>query len=169
MTDGAFVLAGGRSRRFGTDKARHAVGGEPMALRVARALGSGGLPVVLVARDDGLADLGVPVLVEPPGPVHALSGVLAALEAVGPAGRALIAPCDLPWLTAEEVATLCAGDAPRAAQGQPLLAWLPGAWAPRVRAWRDAGDPARRIAQDAVSVALDPAALANVNRLGDLT
>lgn len=164
----AFVLAGGRSSRFGADKARHPVEGVPMALRVAKALGSTGLPVRLVARDQALADLGLPVLVEAPGPVHALSGVLAALEAVGPDGLALLAPCDLPWLDPAAVALLCAADPPCIAVGQPLVAWLPGHLAPTVRAWRDAGAPVRRLVDHAAGIALPQAALRNVNRPSDL-
>jgi len=166
--DRAFVLAGGRSRRFGSDKARHPVAGVPMAALVAQVLGSSGLPVALVVRDRGLASLGLPLLVEPPGPVHALSGVLAALQAVGPRGRALIAPCDLPALTPQAVQTLIGGAPPRIAKGQPLLAWLPGTLAETVRKWRDEGAPVRALVAVCAQVALDPTALRNANRPADL-
>ncbi len=139
-----------------------------MALCVARVLSGTGFQVALVARDNHLADLGMPILVEPDGPIHPLSGVLAALEDVGPTGRALIAPCDLPGLDPASVALLLAGDPPRVAEGQPLLAWLPGEWAARVRTLRDAGAPARRLAEGAIQVSLATDALHNVNRLEDL-
>jgi molybdopterin-guanine dinucleotide biosynthesis protein A len=164
----AFVLAGGRSERFGTDKARFVVQGVPMLLRVAQALSSTGFTVTLVSRDDSLGDLGLPILVEPPGPIHPLSGVLAALIGVGPTGIALIAPCDLPWLDAESVATLIEGAPPRVALGQPLLAWLPGEWAQRTRSWRDAGKPVRSLFAQATQVQLSPSVLLNANRPSDL-
>jgi molybdopterin-guanine dinucleotide biosynthesis protein A len=165
---GAFVLAGGWSRRFGSDKARHPVDGVAMAVRIAGVLRGTGLPVRLVARDAGLEDLGLPVLVEHPGPVHALSGVLAALEAVGPQGRALIAPCDLWDLDLATVRALISEEPPRIALGQPLLAWLPGSLAATVRAWRDAGAPVRNLRFVTTQVALDPVALRNANRPSDL-
>ncbi len=164
----AFVLAGGRSKRFGEDKARHPVEGVPMVLRVASALAASGLSVCVVARDDRLADLGVPILVEPPGPVHPLSGVLAGLEAVGPGGSALFSPCDLPWLDSDSVLQLTSGDPPRVAQGQPLVAWLPGSWVEWVRTLRAAAAPARRLVSRAQEVELPDVALRNVNRVGDL-
>ena len=166
--DTAYVLAGGLSRRFGVDKARHEVEGVPMVLRVARALAATGLEVRVVARDDRLVDLGLPVLVEPPGPIHPLSGVLAGLEAVGPGASALFAPCDLPWLDAEAIELLVAGDPPRVARGQPLVAWLPGSWSPWVRELREDGAPARLLASRAEEVDLPEGTLRNVNRQADL-
>ncbi len=139
-----------------------------MVLRLARVLAVSGLPVQLVARDEGLSDLGLPVLVESAGPVHALSGVLAALEAVGPGGRALIAPCDLPDLDRATVESLMAEAPPRIALGQPLLAWLPGDLAETVRRLRDAGAPVRALRFLTTQVAVSPAALRNVNLRSDL-
>ena len=74
----AFLLAGGASRRFGANKARHPIDGLPMALHVARALADVLGEVTLVAPDEALRDLGLPLLLEPAeGPRHPLRGVVA--------------------------------------------------------------------------------------------
>ena len=97
MTPG-FVLAGGRSRRMGRDKALLSVAGVPMALRVARALADGGCrPVTLIGRQPALAGLGLPVLAEarPDGARHPLWGVAAALEGCEVEGVATTIPLHL--------------------------------------------------------------------------
>lgn len=170
-----FLLAGGASRRFGADKALHEVEGVPMALRVARAMQAAGLSVTLVAPDDHLASLGLPILLEPSaGERHPLRGVVAALERCEADGveLAVLSPCDLPWARAEVYAALMAGEGARVAEAearrQPLLAQLPAAWLPRARALLAEGAPARALVREATPVPLPALWLRNVNRPSDL-
>jgi molybdopterin-guanine dinucleotide biosynthesis protein A len=143
-----------------------------MALRVAAAMRAAGLSPRLVARDGGLADLGLPVLVEDAaGPVHPLNGVAAGLAAAGEGG-ALFAPCDLPWLPPEAFARLLAGAPPRVAgDGEglhPLVGWYPASWGPRVAAALASGASAWSLAEAAEVVVFPREWLINVNRRGDL-
>ena len=111
------VLAGGRSTRFGSEKAVAVVDGAPMAARVAAVLALGCEAVAVNARPDSGAaawarDGGLSVLPDPPGaPDGPLAGVLAGLEAAGRLGFAWLAtaPCDTPWLPPDLVAELDAG------------------------------------------------------------
>ncbi len=122
------VLAGGASRRMGTDKALVAVDGVPMARRVADALLAGGASaVVLVGGDPSWSEtLGLVVVPDRwpgEGPLGGIAGALLDVPAaagtapVDPAGDpegrqptgeviVVIAPCDVPWLDAATVAAL---------------------------------------------------------------
>ncbi|MEM1208481.1 MAG: molybdenum cofactor guanylyltransferase [Planctomycetota bacterium] len=75
-----YVLAGGKSRRFGSDKARHVVDASPMLVRVRDAFASIASHTYAVARQaDAYADLGVDTigdLVPDRGP---LGGLMTAL------------------------------------------------------------------------------------------
>lgn len=150
------VLMGGRSSRFGTDKALADAGGRPLGLRVADALRQGGAdPVVAVGGRAG-ARLGlvtVPDRSAGQGPLAGLASILLWART----GLVVVAPCDLPLLTGRHVAALvaAAGTDPRRAgvavtgpdrQPQPSLACWPAAVGARIqqlvddghRAWRDA-------------------------------
>lgn len=119
----AGVLAGGRSTRFGSDKALADVDGAPMAARVAEVLARAGCEVLLVARH--ARSLGIAELFEPDGPRHPLFGVATLLreaEARGHPG-AFVAACDAWPLDADVVAQLIAARALAAAT--PLLGWWP--------------------------------------------
>lgn len=105
-TLGAVVLAGGRSTRMGRDKAALELGGEPLLMRVVRALAGVCHEIVLVARRDqtlpevGPLPSGVQVrrafdAVEGRGPLAGLAAGLAALEAP----LAYASSCDAPFLT----------------------------------------------------------------------
>ncbi len=90
-----YILAGGRSARFGSDKARAVLDHRPLIQRQAEHLRAGGCRVRAVARTVGAyADLGVDTIgdLEPDrGPV---GGVRTALTHRGE-GWALITSCDL--------------------------------------------------------------------------
>lgn len=166
-----FVLAGGQSRRFGTDKARHPVNGLPMAARVASVLEAAGLPVQLVVRDLALEELGIPLLLEPPTkePPHPLRGVLAALGSLETGDTALLVPCDVPGLLASGVALLVeAGASSVAVDGKgrvhPLVAHLSGSWAPQVEAVLAAGGSATAALAGASPVSFPEDQLVNWNR-----
>jgi molybdopterin-guanine dinucleotide biosynthesis protein A len=90
------VLTGGASTRMGTDKALLEVAGEPMAVRVARALRTAGATgvVCIGGDDDALAALGLAVVPDE----HPGEGPLGALiTALGASAHpvVVVAPCDL--------------------------------------------------------------------------
>jgi len=170
------VLMGGRSSRFGTDKALAEAGGRPLGLRVADALRQGGAdPVVAVGGRAGgrLGLVTVPDRTPGQGPLAGLASILLWARA----GLVVVAPCDLPLLTGSQVSALvtAAGTAPRRAavavtgpdrRPQPSLACWPAAAGPRIqrlvdnghRAWRDA-----LTVVDWVGVDLPPEALADAD------
>lgn len=81
------VLAGGASRRMGTDKAWVAAGGEPMLVAVLRALAGAIGDVLVVGRVE--QGLGWPAMADDaPGPRGPLSGIATALRHAG--GRAVL-------------------------------------------------------------------------------
>jgi len=165
-----FVLAGGASLRFGSNKARHPVDGEPMVCRTARALEEAGLATVLVVRDQDLLDLGIPLLLETDSGhgLHPLRGVLAALRSLPDGDSALIAPCDIPGLEASSVQRLVEGGAPAVAvdsKGRlhPLLAHLPRDWALQVEGVLARGGAVTEAMLDAKHISLPDAHLRNWN------
>lgn len=125
-TFSAAVLTGGASARMGRDKATLELGGTPLATRLARLLDRLFEEVLLVGGRPPPHAPGrfVP---DPEGPVCALRGLAAALEAARNP-RVLVVATDLPLLTPAVVLALVAfpeADAvvPRCARGlQPLCA-----------------------------------------------
>jgi molybdopterin-guanine dinucleotide biosynthesis protein A len=120
------VLAGGRSRRMGRDKALVPVAdGRPLALVAADALlAAGAGPVVAIGGPLALRDHGLAVVddLHPgEGPLGGLLTALAALE------RPVVAvlTCDLPAITAAEVTALVAALA-RAPGAHAAVAVLDG-------------------------------------------
>lgn len=145
------VLMGGRSSRFGADKALADAGGRPLGLRVADALSQGGAdPVVAVGGRAGnqLGLVTVPDRTADQGPLAGLASILLWART----GLVVVAPCDLPLLTGAHVAALVAAAAtdPRRAgvavtgpdrRPQPSLACWPAAAGPVVQQLVDAGHP----------------------------
>ena len=100
-----YVLAGGASSRFGTDKALAEFAGQTMLARTARLLSEATLPVKIVSSIAKLSDESfqtVPDLWPREGP---LGGILTALldtkKEDGEDAVALIVSCDMPFLTAD--------------------------------------------------------------------
>jgi molybdopterin-guanine dinucleotide biosynthesis protein A len=175
------VLAGGRSSRFGRDKALMPVDGVPMAERVYQALAA-------VIRDVriGLSRAGernpVPgaevVLDDPPG-VGPMGSLRAALLAAGPRW-VLAAACDMPGLTPSAVRALLSArtndaDVVVAVDPDGRAHPLAAAWHPRVipALVTDRGGPGRSLTGllatvRVVTVSLAPEVLRNVNRPEDL-
>jgi molybdopterin-guanine dinucleotide biosynthesis protein A len=176
------VLVGGASRRMGRPKPVLEVGGVPMADRVAAALRQAGCaPVHFVGSGPlpaGDEPLRVPDRWPGAGP---LGGVITALLHAG--SDVVVAACDLPDLDPDTVrAVLAAPGAPdvavvvaTTARLEPALArWNRRAVGP-LRELFEAGERALHVALDGldaaggvVRVAVDPAALRNVNTPGDL-
>lgn len=157
----AWILAGGLSSRFGSDKAVFPVDGVPMVLRIATTLREAGLSPALVARVP--RGLPIPELLEADGPRHPLHGVACALAATE--SWALVCPCDLDALTLEQVrALLAAAEGPGAAVavGQPLLAVLPGSLGPRAARIAAAGGSVYSFVEGLPTVDLGP--IHNLNR-----
>lgn len=154
-----FVLAGGRSRRMGTDKARVPWPERwPMALTVVEALRPVCERVALVRRGrperlpwidrDGLP---LEVIREGDGAsAHPLAGVAAALRSCR-TPLALLAPCDTPGV-GEAVAALVAAGGPCVARAEgrvhPLVVILPVERAEQADALARAGAPARALVAD---------------------
>lgn len=189
MTNRAgYVLTGGRSSRFGDNKALARVGDKPMCLHVAARIVPACQQVTLVGATAVYAGLGLPVVedsVEGFGPV---AGMLAALEDTSADWNQIVA-CDMPNVTAEFTEWLFqraeAGEAdvviPRDREGrpQPLCSMYRKSIAGSLRQALEAGTRKVAMALDGISIdyvaaedygALDPndEMLLNVNRPEDL-
>lgn len=151
----AVILAGGLSRRMGTDKAMILLSGTPLALHIARRLEPQVSTVVLNAPLDHPLAGSLPLLPDTkpdrPGP---LAGVLAGLRAFTEDGEApthiLTTPCDTPFLPRDLVRRLaehadigkivmaaCAGRA------HPVTALWPISLADDLDRWLDEPDHRR--------------------------
>ena len=113
------VLAGGLSRRFGSDKAAALFEGTTLLERVLRTLSQQCDAVLVCGGPGGIAD-------RPAGGHGPLAGINAALHA-GAAGAfdaVLSAPCDAPLLPAD-LRTQLAGDGPAYVAGLPVIGFWP--------------------------------------------
>jgi molybdopterin-guanine dinucleotide biosynthesis protein A len=133
------VLAGGRSSRFGHEKALADMGGRPLVAHVVAALSKGCRQVAINAREDSLAAdyaraHGLAVLSDAPGdPDGPLSGVRTGLTWAKAQGAPYLAtaPCDTPFLPQDLVQRLVQTDMGRGAVArtadglQPLCALWP--------------------------------------------
>ncbi len=135
------VLAGGRSSRFGSDKALAPAGETTMGALVVAALRSAQVdPVVAIGGDVGW-QLGVPTVPDRwPG-----QGPLAAVATAtlwARRGSVLVVPCDLPLLKPQDVALITAQAAAHPGTGvaatvegerQQQLTCLPAGWGHQLR------------------------------------
>lgn len=95
------VLAGGRSRRFGRDKARELLGGRPLIAWTLGALGPASSRLAVNGPADLAAALDLPCVTDiVPGQTGALAGIAAALAWASSedCSHCLTAPCDTPFL-----------------------------------------------------------------------
>lgn len=151
-----YILAGGRSRRFGSDKAVFLIEGRPLVLRLAATLAQAGLEPWLIAKAP--RELGLPELIEPPDVFHPLWGLALGLET----GDAFFCPCDLVDLRIEQVQALLAARA--IAADQPLLGWFPAALAARARVHAQKNGPVRVFVADLPRIDVGP--VRNMNTPG---
>jgi FdhD protein len=178
--DVLLVLAGGRSSRFGRDKACEPFGpaSEPMVIRVLRRLAPlAEVRILLRTQPIGGLPHDVRVLADPEpgaGPLAALRSAVATV----PAKRWFVAPCDLPWLAAEHYFRILerirdgAAAFARGPRGdEPLVSiWTERATAAlaAVPARASMGEALRAVGAIAVSMPEDDQAFLNVNTPGDL-
>lgn len=93
----AYILAGGKSTRFGTDKARALVDGQALIQRTALVLAEVADSVVVVAGEsDEYADLGLETIADVEPDLGPLGGILTALQHAQQHGheQVLVVPCD---------------------------------------------------------------------------
>lgn len=122
------VLAGGRSSRFGSDKAMAPWRGRPLLDHVIEALRPMVDDMVLCGRSHG----GIPGIADRPAPdMGPLGGLNAALHhaAVHGFDAVLIAGCDTPLLPAELLERLCATAAPAYVAALPVIGHWPASLA----------------------------------------
>jgi molybdopterin-guanine dinucleotide biosynthesis protein A len=100
-----WVLAGGRSRRMGTDKALIEIGKQPLVLRVAAELGRVCGTVSLVGDPAAYGNLGLPVIADRFPGLGPLAGIEAALNATTVEWNLVVA-CDMPALDASILSEL---------------------------------------------------------------
>ncbi len=126
---------GGASRRFGSDKALADAGGVALGASVATALRNAGIdPVVAIGGSAG-QQLGLVVVPDRQPGLGPLAGIASALTWAS-TPLMLIAPCDLPLLTADHVATLCDAAAAReVGAGRAVVAVVAGRPEPSLAVW----------------------------------
>lgn len=157
------VLAGGRSSRFGSDKAAATWNGRALVDHAAALIGQLVDRVVIVGPDD-VADL--------PGPgLGPLGGIAGALDLAADEGFAsvLTIGCDMPRAPAELIATLLRR-APAYCPDAPVLGHWPAALGAHLQAWltrdeRSVRGWARAVGALPIS---SPVPLANINTRADL-
>ncbi len=109
MNATAYVLAGGRSRRFGEDKALYEVGGTPLIQRPIECLSQRFPSVSIITKEpDRYRSLGVPVVEDVHSQQTPLVGVLTGLEAAETTWSVFLA-CDMPSMTPEVMTELGRG------------------------------------------------------------
>lgn len=181
MVAEGYVLTGGKSSRFGADKALHAVDGRPMALHVVDALRSCTQSVTVVGDPDRHAPLGLPVIPDRIAGAGPLAGIVTALASAG-TSWIIVAACDMPRLTAAPLRQLlraafaseAAAVLPRTPDRrlQPLCAaYSKEAYRPLSKAlqggvWKVI-DAVEQISWEPLDLS-DGRPFANVNRLADL-
>lgn len=167
---GAWVLAGGLSSRFGSDKALFLVGHETLLSRTARVCREAGLAATVVARAERPG--GLPTLVEPDGSRHPLHGVATALAAAAALHQthALFVPCDLPGIEVANLRILldahARGHATVHADSVRLFSILPVSAAPLAAQLAAQGGSVRELLEALRSTPVDVGRLENLNRPG---
>ena len=175
------VLTGGRSVRFGRDKALLRVGGVPLAARVAAALTDAGATRVITVGGDaeGLRAVGLDAFDDPREGSGPLGGVATALRVLAAHEVVVVLACDL--VGADPVAIRTVVDA--LGEADVAVPRQRGHLEPLHAAWRPAVLPTieqmledgRRAVHEAIGAlhavvvdGIDPRALANVNTPGEV-
>ncbi len=97
----AYILAGGHSSRFGSDKAHAVISGQPLILHVASFLKPFAESITVVAdRTDKYADLGLRTIADDQPHLGPLGGLEAILRDCSQSELALVTSCDILFLDA---------------------------------------------------------------------
>ncbi|MGD8278503.1 MAG: molybdenum cofactor guanylyltransferase [Gemmatimonadota bacterium] len=173
------IIAGGRSARYGSPKALAEVGGEPIVLRVVRALVAAGTEPVGITSDPEIVRVaGVRSRTDEIPDLGALGGIHTALRWAAGEDRpgALAVACDMPFLSVPllgRILEVAHGEAPPdvvAPEGggpriiEPLCAWYAVACLPAIDAAIARGDRRMISFHEDVRVARIP--LAEVSEYG---
>jgi molybdopterin-guanine dinucleotide biosynthesis protein A len=118
------VLAGGQSRRFGSDKALAVFEGKMLIDWAADMLAEWTERIVVCGRSGGLADRPGPDL----GPLGGLNAALHYALAEG-FDAVLSAPCDTPFLPDDALRQLCESETPAYLEALPVVGLWPAAFA----------------------------------------
>ncbi|MCA1831503.1 MAG: molybdenum cofactor guanylyltransferase [Actinobacteria bacterium] len=100
MSVSAAIMAGGKSKRMGQDKAWIELDGEPLIARVAGVLATVADEVLVVANDPKFERLGLRVVPDKWPDGGALGGIATGVGAAAH-DTVLVAACDMPFLSAE--------------------------------------------------------------------
>ncbi len=150
-----FVLAGGRSRRFGSDKAMAELDGAPAVVALVRRMAAAGLEAGVVWRTSR-PELGLLEVIEPEGELHHPLLGLAAIEGED---ELFVCPCDAITLAPDMIRRLV--DARAVATDSPLC----GVWPAEVRqqalVWAREGRSVQALAVDLAR--LDVGSIGNRN------
>jgi molybdopterin-guanine dinucleotide biosynthesis protein A len=163
------VIAGGRSTRFGSDKAEALLGGMPLIEHAAAAIRSHVQTIVLVGRDrEGWSSLSD----RPRAGLGPLGGIAAALHHAARHGypKVLTIGCDMPAVPASLLAALI-DRAPAYCREAPILGCWPASLARMLETYaaQDAKRSIRGWAERVQAMAIEaPIRLANVNTPADL-
>ncbi len=177
----AAVLAGGASRRFGSDKATAVVAGQTMLDRTLETVRSTGCDPVMVLGEPPGGFKGAPMLADRLPGSGPLVAVVDALRWLG-RGHLLVAPCDHPLLSAADlsllvdVATASPLDTGVVAvsdgRRHPTLGCWPTLWGPSLYREVQRGERALRRLLEAgpiVEVELSASAVADADTPDELT
>jgi molybdopterin-guanine dinucleotide biosynthesis protein A len=105
-----YILAGGKSSRFGSDKAMIEIEGQPLITRIAEALKPRASRITVVADVEGkYARLGLRTIADRIAGLGPVGGLLTAVEDCDSDGWLLLASCDLVEVDAAWVDPLMAG------------------------------------------------------------
>ncbi len=178
------IFAGGKSRRFGQDKARHLVAGRAMIEHVVEAVAAVADALLVSVGEQGVAFESTTRTLRPVVDRYEDAGPLAGLHAGLTAAQTpwvLAVACDMPFITPEVLQALLAARGPDVAavvartpdgRGHPLCACYHQRTVPVVEAHLAAGTLAMHALLDHLDkvkyVDLPAGPLRNVNHLSDL-
>lgn len=162
-----YILAGGKSSRFGSDKARALVDGQPLIRRIADAVASHASRVTVVADAAGkFADLGLTTIADSVPDRGPMGGLLTALldhRNRSTSDWLLLLSCDLLYMSSVWIDTLLAHRGPgvravafRPDRWQPLLALYHATILPQIEACVTNGSLAMQPLLEAVSCVTAP-------------
>ena len=164
------VLAGGRSSRFGSDKAAALLDGRTLLDRVIDALRPQVDALVICGREHA----GLTSVPDRPGPdLGPLGGLNAALHHAAAHGfeAVVTVPCDTPFLPDDLVERLRTAEGAAYAMSIPVIGWWPSTLAGRLDDHLATG-PDRSVRRWAAAVgaeAIEIGPLANINNVTELS